>query len=104
MSHPEDSRSNPYGTLNGSVPAPNSDSDDNVVGPNGAEERPLLGRNSKPRSWWRRNMSANLRRDWADVVLLACYIITGLLDSASISTWGAFVSMQTGTNAYFLFV
>ncbi|ROT38123.1 hypothetical protein SODALDRAFT_333895 [Sodiomyces alkalinus F11] len=45
-------------------------------------------------------MSAQVRRDWADTVLLACYIITGLLDSASISTWGAFVSMQTGNTVY----
>ena len=38
----------------------------------------------------------NIRRDWADVVLLLCYTITGLLDSAAINTWGSFVSMQTG--------
>lgn len=37
-----------------------------------------------------------IKRDWADVVLIFCYIITGLLDSASISIWGSFVSMQTG--------
>ncbi|KAI0841054.1 hypothetical protein F5Y06DRAFT_293541 [Hypoxylon sp. FL0890] len=50
---------------------------------------------------WRKNMTADVRRDWADLVLLACYIITGLLDSASISTWGSFVSMQTGNTVYF---
>lgn len=38
----------------------------------------------------------NVRRDWADAVLLLCYTITGLLDSAAINTWGSFVSMQTG--------
>lgn len=37
-----------------------------------------------------------IRRDWADVLLIFCYIITGLLDSSSISIWGSFVSMQTG--------
>ncbi|KXJ91759.1 hypothetical protein Micbo1qcDRAFT_161776 [Microdochium bolleyi] len=47
-----------------------------------------------------RHMSAELTRDWADVVLIFCYIITGLLDSASISTWGSFVSMQTGNTVY----
>ena len=41
-------------------------------------------------------MAVNVNRDWADVVLLLCYIITGLLDSSSISIWGSFVSMQTG--------
>lgn len=29
-------------------------------------------------------------------MLILCYLITGLLDSASISVWGSFVSMQTG--------
>jgi len=63
------------------------------------EEQPLLGQPlSKP--GWRKSMTASVHRDWADVVLLICYIITGLLDSASISTWGSFVSMQTGNTVY----
>jgi hypothetical protein len=63
------------------------------------EERPLLGGASKPRSVasrWRRYLVADVNRDWADVVLILCYFITGLLDSSSISVWGSFVSMQTG--------
>ncbi len=59
------------------------------------EEQPLLG-NGNSKSNWRSILTVNVSRDWADVVLLLCYIITGLLDSASISTWGSFVSMQTG--------
>jgi hypothetical protein len=59
------------------------------------EETPLLGTPaSKP--GWRKNMRVDVNRDKADLVLLLCYIITGLLDSAAISTWGSFVSMQTG--------
>jgi hypothetical protein len=59
------------------------------------EETPLLGTPaSKP--GWRKNMRVDVNRDKADIVLLMCYIITGLLDSAAISTWGSFVSMQTG--------
>lgn len=60
-----------------------------------SQEDPLLG---LPRSQhrWRKHMMVNVHRDWADMILLACYAITGLLDSASISTWGSFVSMQTG--------
>ena len=42
-------------------------------------------------------MGAEVSRSWADLVLLMCYIVTGLLDSASTQVWGAFVSMQTGT-------
>jgi hypothetical protein len=60
------------------------------------EEQPLLGR-PLAKSGWRKKMMDTVHRDWADVVLLLCYVITGLLDSASISTWGSFVSMQTGS-------
>lgn len=49
------------------------------------------------KSGWRKEMMVNVDRDLADIVLLMCYIITGLLDSASISTWGSFASMQTGS-------
>jgi hypothetical protein len=68
---------------------------------NGAvdEEAPLLGRSglTSPQSpTWRQRMAAEVSCSWADAVLLACYMVTGLLDSASIQVWGAFVSMQTG--------
>lgn len=36
-----------------------------------------------------------------DLVLLFCYIITGLLDSSAVFIWGSFVSMQTGNTVYF---
>ncbi|KAI9931408.1 hypothetical protein ASPWEDRAFT_103557 [Aspergillus wentii DTO 134E9] len=35
-----------------------------------------------------------------DLILLLCYLITGLLDSSSILLWGSFVSMQTGNTVY----
>lgn len=67
------------------------------------EQQPLLNGHangtSAPKSLvtrMRKAARAEIRRDWADVVLIFCYIITGLLDSASISIWGSFVSMQTG--------
>lgn len=47
-----------------------------------------------------KNLRAEVSRDWADVVLLLCYVVTGLLDSSSIQAWGAFVSMQTGNTVY----
>lgn len=71
------------------------------------EEQPLLNgrsdRASQPKSTslavrMRKAANAEVKRDWADVVLIFCYIITGLLDSASISIWGSFVSMQTGAS------
>ena len=41
-------------------------------------------------------MQSNVNRNWADVVLILCYTITGLLDSSAVFIWGSFVSMQTG--------
>lgn len=70
------------------------------------EQQPLLngangngnGHSSKSSltSRVRQAAKADVKRDWADVVLILCYVITGLLDSSSISIWGSFVSMQTG--------
>lgn len=70
------------------------------------EEQPLLNGvgtqrvNSKSlTSRLRKAAGAEVRRDWADVVLIFCYIITGMLDSSAISDWGSFVSMQTGKSS-----
>ena len=41
-------------------------------------------------------MNEEISKDWADLILLWCYIITGLLDSSATVIWGSFVSMQTG--------
>lgn len=66
------------------------------------EEQPLLRNgSSKPPSKGivakaRKSMNAEINRSWADLVLLLCYVVTGLLDSSSTQVWGAFVSMQTG--------
>ena len=43
-----------------------------------------------------KHFAADVSKNWADLVLLFCYIITGLLDSSSVMAWGSFVSMQTG--------
>lgn len=84
--------SNSYGTVGHAGPIENNTMEGNTA----EDQQPLLGR--KPtQSRFKRIMYTDVRRDWADVVLLVCYLITGILDSASISTWGAFVSMQTGT-------
>jgi hypothetical protein len=74
---------NGYGTVNGSAST--------TASCGGDEEQPLLHKRG-----WRVKMTTDVHRDWADLVLLLCYIITGMLDSSAISTWGSFVSMQTG--------
>lgn len=45
-------------------------------------------------------MSQEISKEHCDLLLLVCYIITGLLDSSSILIWGSFVSMQTGNTIY----
>jgi uncharacterized membrane protein YoaK (UPF0700 family) len=68
------------------------------------ESSPLLGRHRKPDQSRavriRKALNHEVSRDWADLVLLGCYVVTGLLDSASTNVWGAFVSMQTGNTVY----
>ena len=69
------------------------------------EETPLLGRNGPAggksdnrgaMQQLKRHMNADVTKNWADLVLLYCYIVTGLLDSSAVFIWGSFVSMQTG--------
>jgi hypothetical protein len=59
----------------------------------------LLGRpngKNSASSQLRKHMAADVSKNWADLVLLFCYVITGLLDSSAVFIWGSFVSMQTG--------
>ena len=46
------------------------------------------------------HLTEPISKSWADLVLLACYLITGLLDSSAVFIWGSFVSMQTGNTVY----
>lgn len=67
------------------------------------ETEPLLG--DAPVYTPRRGLSQYLRQEIdtyrGDLLLLTCYIITGLLDSSAVFIWGSFVSMQTGNTVYF---
>lgn len=66
------------------------------------ENDPLLGDARPPQP---RGLAQYLREEidthHGDLLLLACYIITGLLDSSAVFIWGSFVSMQTGNTVYF---
>lgn len=71
-----------------------------------SESEPLLG-NQHPRqpSVGLQGLSRYFRDELdprrGDLLLLFCYIITGLLDSSAVFIWGSFVSMQTGNTVYF---
>jgi len=84
---------NGYGT----VPASNPED-----GLGAGEQMPLLRKPSSESLLvrLRRFMTVNVKREKADIILVLCYLVTGLLDSASISIWGSFVSMQTGNTVY----
>lgn len=86
-----------YGALTG-----HADSARNAVGD--GESTPLLNNSSKSRTTAFKRLQKHLKTDidnaHADLLLLVCYIITGILDSSSILVWGSFVSMQTGNTIY----
>ncbi|KAL2843240.1 hypothetical protein BJX68DRAFT_278084 [Aspergillus pseudodeflectus] len=46
------------------------------------------------------HLKAEIDPQHADLLLLLCYTITGLLDSSAVFIWGSFVSMQTGNTVY----
>ncbi|EEA22104.1 hypothetical protein TMatcc_008469 [Talaromyces marneffei ATCC 18224] len=48
----------------------------------------------------RRHLNNPVSTHHTDLILLYCYIITGLLDSSAVFIWGSFVSMQTGNTVY----
>ncbi|KAJ5125025.1 uncharacterized protein N7515_008850 [Penicillium bovifimosum] len=67
------------------------------------ETDPLLGNdtpNAQP-SRLTKYLREEITPAHGDLVLLFCYIITGLLDSSAVFIWGSFVSMQTGNTVYF---
>jgi uncharacterized membrane protein YoaK (UPF0700 family) len=65
-----------------------------------SEEDPLLPPKTSPHRI-RRHLTDDVSTHRGDLILLLCYIITGLLDSSAITIWGSFVSMQTGNTVYF---
>lgn len=61
------------------------------------EQTPLLPQTTTKPHRLRTYFTQRLSTKNSSIPLLFCYIITGLLDSSSIHTYGTFVSMQTGT-------
>lgn len=44
----------------------------------------------------RRTLLGPVEKDYGDYGLLACSLVTGMVDGASFLNWGVFVGMQTG--------
>lgn len=69
------------------------------------ETSSLLGHDSHPTpgSHLRRlksHLTTPINPQHTELILLFCYTITGLLDSAAVFIWGSFASMQTGNTVY----
>lgn len=67
-----------------------------------SEIQPLLPRNARPSpsSRLKQHFHQELDPCRGDMVLLFCYVITGILDSSAVFIWDSFVSMQTGNTVY----
>jgi uncharacterized membrane protein YoaK (UPF0700 family) len=66
-----------------------------------SETAPLLGKQTKSyRNRLSSHFTETVSESWADLILLSCYISTGLLDSSAVFIWGVFISMQTGNTIY----
>lgn len=50
----------------------------------------------KPGFFSRRRILGPVEKDYGDYGLLACSLVTGMVDGASFLNWGVFVGMQTG--------
>lgn len=66
------------------------------------ESDSLLGgpSNASSSHRFKRYMTVDIDRTYGDLILLLCFLVTGLLDSSAVNVWGAFVSMQTGNSIY----
>ncbi|RDW68200.1 hypothetical protein BP5796_08857 [Coleophoma crateriformis] len=48
----------------------------------------------------RKHMESNVSKEWADLLLIVCFYISGLIDSVAFNVWSCFVSMQTGNTIF----
>lgn len=67
-----------------------------------SESAPLLSKHPSQPPFRRflAHMNQDVDTSHGDLILLFCYIITGLVDSSAVFIWGAFASMQTGNTIY----
>ncbi|KIW28945.1 uncharacterized protein PV07_04797 [Cladophialophora immunda] len=45
-------------------------------------------------------LTSDIDTRWADTILLACFFVTGMVDSVAFNTWSCFVGMQTGNTIF----
>ncbi|KAM0078935.1 hypothetical protein ACKRZS_008803 [Fusarium odoratissimum] len=68
---------------------PDSGSDNPEAGPKGESKSPVASR-----------FTTEIDTRWGDILLLICFFVAGLVDSAAFNMYGCFVSMQTGNTIF----
>ncbi|KAH7244435.1 uncharacterized protein BKA55DRAFT_85040 [Fusarium redolens] len=68
---------------------PDSGSDNPEAGPKGEPKSPVASR-----------FTTEIDPRWGDILLLICFFVAGLVDSAAFNMYGCFVSMQTGNTIF----
>ncbi|KAL4725685.1 hypothetical protein ACLX1H_007836 [Fusarium chlamydosporum] len=68
---------------------PDSGSDNPEAGPKGGSSPSV-----------QRRFAADIDTKWGDILLLVCFFVAGLVDSAAFNMYGCFVSMQTGNTIF----
>ncbi|EEU39643.1 uncharacterized protein NECHADRAFT_62289 [Fusarium vanettenii 77-13-4] len=66
-----------------------------------SSDNPEAGsKESVPPSSISRRFTAEVDVRWGDILLLVCFFVAGLVDSAAFNLYGCFVSMQTGNTIF----
>jgi hypothetical protein len=61
-----------------------------------AEKQPKVLSQRPTGFFSRRRVLGAVEKEGGDYALLACCLVTGMVDAASFGNWGVFVGMQTG--------
>ncbi|KAJ4003590.1 hypothetical protein NW752_011014 [Fusarium irregulare] len=65
--------------------------------PDSGSDTPEAGAKGAPKA---SRFTADIKTKWSDLLLLLCFFVAGLVDSAAFNMYGCFVSMQTGNTIF----
>ncbi|KAK5109285.1 hypothetical protein LTR62_007159 [Meristemomyces frigidus] len=76
--------------------APDNSAHENTFDANGSEDAEKHPVPARTPFFSRRNFLGPVTKEYGDLPLLACCLVTGMVDAASFRNWGMFIGMQTG--------
>ena len=63
----------------------------------GSNDDKALSQAAEPQpSRWKQHFTTDVDPVWADLLLILCFFISGIVDSVAFDVWACFASMQTG--------